>query len=63
MLRYVAYLHAWLGFGQPSLVFVVKRRVEKEGKVAEGTAKGSKRALRRTLHTSVMSKDDVGDQL
>ena len=63
MLRYVAYLHAWLGFGQPSLVFVVKRRVEKEGKVAEGTAKGSKRALRGTLHTSVMSKDDVGDQL
>ena len=63
MLRYVAYLHAWLGFGQPSLVFVVKRRVEKEGKVAEGTAKGSKRALRRTLHTSAMSKDDVGDQL
>ena len=63
MLRYVAYLHAWLGFGQPSLVFVVKRRVEKEGKVAEGTAKGSKRALRGNLHTSVMSKDDVGDQL
>ena len=34
-----------------------------EGKLAEGTEKGSKRALRRTLHTSAMSKDDVGDQL